>query len=142
MIWATCLEDLQNLENVEASLNGLFVSGDQVAFAAEFVFDALLFLLLDWLVEVVADDVVFIDPFLFVWASNFEQVDVHHVVLQVLNINFIQDDIMNFFCFFFIFYVDYGQKNVGARIKDLKLSFGFLVNAWIVTGFLKSHEEV
>ena len=118
MIWATCLEDLQNLENVEASLNGLFVSGDQVTLTAEFVFDALLFLLLDWLVEVVADDVVFIDPFLFVWASNFEQVDVHHVVLQVLNINFIQDDIMNFFCFFFILDINDSQKNVGARIKD------------------------
>ena len=118
MIWAAVFQNLENLENIEPGLNGLFVPWNKMALATEFIFNAVLLFIFYLLSIVVAENVQFIDLFLFGGSSYFVKVNVDHFVSKVFNIDFGKNNFVNFFCPLWVFYVDNSKQGVGAAIQN------------------------
>ena len=118
MIWAAVFQNLENLENIEPSLNSLFVPWNKMALATEFIFNAVLLLIFYLLSIVVAENVQFIDLFLFGGSSYFVKVNVDHFVSKVFNIDFGKNDFMNFFGPLWVFYVNNSKQGVGAAVQN------------------------
>ena len=114
----TVFQNLENLENIEPGLNGLFVPWNKMALATEFIFNAVLLFIFYLLSIVVAENVQFIDLFLFGGSSYFVKVNVDHFVSKVFNIDFGKNNFVNFFCPLWVFYVDNSKQGVGAAIQN------------------------
>ena len=142
MLRAAIFQNLQYLEYIEPSINGLFVARDQVAFAAELIFYAVLLLVFYGFVVMITENVEFVYFFLFGWATDFVEVDVYHFWSEVFDIDFVEDDLVDFFCAVCVFDVNNGKQSIGASSQNLQLSFRFLMNSWIITSFLKIHQPV
>ena len=82
-------QNLQDLEDVETSLDCLTVSWDKVAVLAELVLHTMVVSLFHIpIFKMVADLVELVDLFFLFRASYFEQVNVDHFAHEILHINF------------------------------------------------------
>lgn len=71
MVWTTIFQNLENLENIESGLYGLFIPRNEITLSTEFIFNAVLLFIFHLLSKVVAENVQFINFFLFGRSSDF-----------------------------------------------------------------------
>lgn len=97
MIWLDPFQDLQDLIDVETSLDRVEVSGDELLLLAELVLDAVdLAALAAGLFVVVAEVVEAVNLLLVLVATDLVNVNVDHFGDEILNVHLVQDDIMRF----------------------------------------------
>lgn len=97
MIWLDPFQDLQDLIDVETSLDRVKVSGYELLLLAELVLDAVdLAALAAGLFVVIAEVVEAVNLLLRVVAANLVNIYVDHFGDKVLNVYLIQDDIVRF----------------------------------------------
>ena len=140
MCWVRLLQDLKYWVYVEASLDGVIISWNEIHVFAELSFNASN--RISTFFEMSALLVEFVD-FLPIWIStNFENVYVRHLLHQIWNIQLIEHNGVCPFCHFFIFDVANGQQKLRTRVQHRKLSFGLLMDTWVVSHLRLVHESV
>jgi hypothetical protein len=113
MVWRRLFEDLKDLVNVETSLDGFPVSRDQVPMLAKLVLQAMGFTIFNISLLVVSALLIELVDLLFLFGTaDFIQVDINHFFLQVFNIDFPEDDLMDIIGCLRILNVNDGQQNI------------------------------
>jgi hypothetical protein len=106
------VQDLQNLVNIEACLNGIQISRNHMTELTKFILNALAFAVKILIVPVVTHDCVVVDSLFFFTTSNFVGPNLTELSFQIVNIQFLDHKFVNLQSLIFVFDVNNSQQNL------------------------------
>jgi hypothetical protein len=122
-------QDLEDLVDVETSLNGVEVSRDHVSELTEFILDTLALAVKVLVIPMVTHHGILVHPLFVITSTNFECPNLRELFDKVRDIKLLNHKVMDVRCYNWIFDITNGQKNLGCGVQDSQLGLSFLVDA-------------